>query len=130
MQYDTDLSAEDKAAILSAIKPTGFKLLVAVPKVREKIGSIMLPDARRSDEEVASVQGQVLASGSLAYSDKSRFPDGPWATVGDIVLIPPYAGHRFKVSIGSEWREVRMINDDTVQGIVLQPDNVSRAYER
>lgn len=126
MQYDITLSAEEQEALTGALRPSGYRLLVALPKVSEKIGSVFIPQTRASDEQTASVVVKVLALGPDAYADKDRFPHGAYCSEGDHVLIPPYAGHRMKVGD----REVRIINDDSVLGIVLDVQKVSRAYER
>lgn len=126
MQYESALSPEAEASIHAAIRPSGYRVLVAIPKVSEKKGSIYIPDARRSDEETASVVVKVLALGPDAYSDKDRFPTGALCNAGDHVLIAPYAGVRLVV----DEQEVRLINDDSVMAVVTEPQKVSRAYVR
>ena len=126
MQYEDILSPEAEAEIHEALRPSGFRLLVALPKVAEKVGNIFVPDARRSDEATASVVVKVIAVGPDAYVDRERFPTGALCSVGDHVLIAPYSGHRLKVG----GHEVRIINDDSVLGIVMNAEKVSRAYDR
>ena len=64
----------------------------------------------------------VLKQGDLCYKDENKFPTGAWCKEGDFVLVRAYAGTRFKI----HGREFRMINDDTVLGVVQDP----RGYER
>jgi co-chaperonin GroES (HSP10) len=61
--------------------------------------------------------------GDMAYSDKDRFPTGPWCKEGDFVLVRAYSGTRLKIH-GTEWR---IINDDTVEAIVEDPRGLYRA---
>lgn len=126
MQYDLSLTEAEETEINSALRPTRFRILVAMPKVQQKIGSVYVPDARRSDEETASVIVRVMALGPDAFADPVDFPTGSPCSVGDSVLIAPYAGHRLKVSD----REVRIINDTSVLALVTDADKVSRAYDR
>ena len=67
--------------------------------------------------------GAVIDMGSEAYSDKDRFPNGPWCKVGDFVMFRPNTGTRFKVN-GAEYR---LMNDDSVQAVVADPRGVVRA---
>ena len=56
------------------------------------------------------------------YSDKARFPNGPWCKVGDFILARPNSGTRLKI----HGREFRLINDDSVEGIVEDPRGITR----
>lgn len=123
MQYDLNIDAAEEAAALEAIRPTGYRMLVALAKVQEKIGNIHLPDQRKSDEEVASILGRVLALGPDCYADKERFPCGAYCSAGDVVMMASYSGRRFKIG----GREYRLINDDSVIALVSKPEEVARA---
>ena len=79
-------------------EPTGYRLLIALPEIDEKTeGGVFMPDGLRKDESTASIIGFVIKSGSDAYSDKERFPNGPWCKEGDFVIFRSYSGTRFKV---------------------------------
>lgn len=123
MKYDLELTPDEEATAARTLIPTGFRLLVAVAKVKEKQGSLYIPDQRKADEEVASILGKVLAMGPDAYRDASRFPNGEYCKEGDIILMASYSGRRFKIGD----REYRLINDDTVMAVVTNPDEVARA---
>ena len=56
-------------------------------------------------------------------ADKDKFPTGPWCKEGDFVLTRPYAGTRIRIHD----REFRIINDDTVEGVVSDPRGFSHA---
>ena len=105
-------------------EPKGWKILIAMPKVEEKTaGGILRPDQLKSLEEVASILGYVVKVGDLAYGDKDKFTTGPWCKEGDWVVFRSYAGTRFKVKD----QEFRLINDDTVEGVVADPRDFRRA---
>jgi len=118
MYVSADIAASDLP------KPTGFRLLIGIPDVENKTkGGILLPDQLRDLEKTASVVGQVLDMGSEAYSDKEKFPAGPWCKTGDFIMLRSYTGTRFKVND----REYRLINDDTVEAVVADPRVIKRA---
>ena len=105
-------------------EPTGYRLLIALPEIDEKTeGGVIMPDGLRKDESTASIIGFVLKAGPDAYSDKERFPSGAWCKEGDFVIFISYSGTRFKVA----GKEFRLINDDTVEGVVDDPRGYSRA---
>lgn len=105
--------------------PTGYKILVAIPKVEEKTeGGIIRPDLLRKAEETASIFGCVMTLGVDAYKDINKFPSGPWCQPGDWVVFRSYSGTRLKV----EGQEYRLINDDTVEAVVDDPRRIERAY--
>lgn len=104
-------------------EPSGYKLLIVIPEVEEKTaGGIYRPDSTRSQEETATIIGQVVAMGTLAYQDTEKFPTGPWCDVGDWIVFRPYSGTRIKVN----GREYRLINDDTVEAVVRDLSGVER----
>lgn len=105
-------------------QPAGYRILIAIVKKEEKIGSIITPEQWRKAEETASIVGCVISLGSLAYSDPDKFPTGPWCKEGDWVIFRSYSGTRLKVGE----QEFRLINDDTVEAVVDDPRTISRAY--
>ena len=105
-------------------EPTGYRLLIALPEIDEKTqGGVIMPDGLVKDESTASNIGFVLKIGPDAYSDTERFPNGAWCKDGDFVIFRSYSGTRFKVA----GKEFRLINDDTVEGVVDDPRGYSRA---
>jgi len=99
--------------------PVGWQMLV-IPYIppEKSAGGIILVDQTRDADQAASQTGYVYDMGSSAYSDTSRFPDGPWADVGDWVLLSKWGGRRFTI----EGISMRMINDDEVLGVVPDPE--------
>lgn len=119
----TDKKFEDESLKAKLPTPVGYKLLIAIPEFSEKTdGGVYMPDSLKTAEETASIIGFVLSVGSGAYSDPSRFPDGPWCKEGDFVIFRSYSGTRFKVM----GKEFRIINDDTVEGVVDDPRGYAR----
>jgi co-chaperonin GroES (HSP10) len=103
--------------------PVGYKMLIAFPKIEDKYDSgILKASTVVQQDQVAAVVGFVIAQGSECYLDKAKFPNGPWCKEGDFVLIRAYSGSRFMV-YGEEFR---LINDDAIDGVVLDPRGYSR----
>lgn len=105
-------------------KPVGYRLLIALPKVEETYESgLVKADQTKHAETVLSMMGAVIDMGEQAYSDKDRFPTGPWCKVGDFVMFRPNSGTRFKVN----GQEYRLLNDDSIEAVVPDPRGVTRA---
>lgn len=120
---ETTMTAEQKAKQLP--QPSGYRLLCMVPHVEDKFGEsgLLKPDSMVKTEEHSTVILFVVGVGPDAYSDKSRFPYGPWCKAGDFVLTRAYAGTRFKI----HGQEFRIINDDSVEAVVQDPRGYTRA---
>ena len=104
--------------------PSGFKLLCAIPHMEEEYaGGIIKAESTVKAEEQTTVVLFVVKIGPDAYKDVSRFPSGPWCKVGDFVLVRPYSGTRVVI----HGKEFRIINDDTVEGVVDDPRGIRRA---
>lgn len=122
--YTAKTAAPEEELRARLPKPTGYKLLIAIPEVDVKTGGgVYIPDERRGAEETASIIGYVLGKGPDAYGDAKKFPAGPWCDVGDFIIFRSYSGTRFKVG----GKEFRLINDDTVEAVVEDPRGYSRA---
>ena len=113
--------AEQKATQLP--KPQGYRILCAIPEAEEAFdsGIIKSDETRRNDELLTTVLF-VVELGPDCYADKVRFPNGPWCKKGDFVLVRPNAGTRLVI----HGREFRIINDDSVEGIVDDPRGIKR----
>jgi co-chaperonin GroES (HSP10) len=115
-------TAEDKATQLP--QPSGYHILVAIPEIENKYESgIIKADSTMHYEEVLSTVFFVVKMGPDCYKDATRFPSGPWCKEGDFVLARQNSGTRLKI----HGREFRLINDDSVEGIVDDPRGISRA---
>lgn len=105
-------------------KPSGYRLLVAIPEIKETYESgLVKADTTLKHEEVSTMVVQVVDMGPDAYKDEERFPNGPYCKIGDYVLIRAYSGTRFRIH-GKEL--FRVINDDSVEAVVEDPTGYSR----
>ena len=113
---------EEKATQLP--KPTGYKILCAIPEAEEKIdGSELIKSAETMrNEEILTTVLFVVDLGPDCYLDKERYPTGPWCKKGDFILVRPNAGTRLVI----HGREFRLINEDSVEGVVEDPRGITR----
>jgi co-chaperonin GroES (HSP10) len=103
-------------------KPSGYKLLIGLPKQEEATaGGIVKAKQTLDREEVGSICGLVLEVGPDAYKG-DRFPSGAYCEAGDWIVMRAYSGTRFKV----EGQEFRLINDDSVEGVVADPRGITK----
>lgn len=117
-----DKSAEEKATQLPI--PSGWHILITLPEAEEKYESgLIKADETRRFEEVLATVFFVVRLGPDAYTDKTKFPTGPWCKEGDFILARPNSGTRLKI----HGREFRLINDDTVEAVVQDPRGITRA---
>ena len=101
--------------------PTGWKILIAMPKADEKTeGGIIKATSTVQDEEVSNICGYVLKLGPECYNDTKRFPNGAWCKEGQFVIYGRYAGARFKTNFG----EHRILNDDEIIGTIKKPEDI------
>lgn len=116
-----DATEVEKASQLP--KPSGYRILCAVPEVDKatESGILMADDYIRREELLTTVLF-VVELGPDCYSDKERFPTGPWCKKGDFILVRPNAGTRVVIHD----REMRIINDDSVEAVVLDPRGLKR----
>jgi co-chaperonin GroES (HSP10) len=111
----------DQDSLQRMPSPTGWRILILPYQGKGKTeGGILLPDSVVERESVATVCGYVLKVGSLAYADKTKFPNGAWCKERDWVIFGRYAGARFRIDGG----EVRILNDDEIIGVVQDPDDI------
>ena len=104
--------------------PVGYRILVAMPDVEETFGDsgIIKSSKEIHLDTVMSTIGLVLDVGEEAYSDKDRFPSGPWCKQGDYVMFRMNTGTRVKV----RGKEYRLMNDDSIEAVVADPRGVTR----
>ena len=99
------------------------RILCGIPEIEDKFDSgIVKADITLQHEELLSTVLFVVKMGPDCYKDQNRFPSGPWCKEGDFVLVRPHAGTRLKI----HGREFRIINDDSVEGVVEDPRGISR----
>ena len=123
-----EIEAEKKDALEKARQlpdPVGWKILCAVPKMEDTFegSAILMSDGMRKEEEIATTVLFVAKLGPDCYTDKTKYPNGPWCQEGDFVLVRTYSGTRFKI----HGREFRVIYEDQVEATVQDPRGILRA---
>lgn len=117
----TSKTVEEKASQLPNM--SGYHILCAIPEKEEEYESGLLKaDETIRNEEILTTVLFVVSMGPDCYTDKTRFPSGPWCKEGDFVLVRPNAGTRLVI----HGREFRIINDDSVEGTVQDPRGIRR----
>jgi co-chaperonin GroES (HSP10) len=128
-----DVEAIDLSGILNATAeekakqvpdPATFYLLCVLPDIEEEYESGLIKAGQTVHfEEILSPVLFVVKMGPDAFKDSKRFPSGPSCKVGDFVLVRPNTGTRIKIHN----KEFRLINDDSVEGVVQDPRGITRA---
>jgi co-chaperonin GroES (HSP10) len=120
----TTLPDTDERKAKQLPDPSGYRILCAIPDIDKTTeGGIIKADITLQHEELLTTVLFVVKMGPDCFNDQSRFPSGPWCKEGDFILVRPHAGSRLKI----HGREFRIINDDSVEGVVEDPRGVSRA---
>jgi co-chaperonin GroES (HSP10) len=115
-------TAEEKAKQVP--DPATFYLLCVLPDIEEEYESGLIKSGQTIHfEEILSPVLFVVKMGPDAFKDAKRFPSGPSCKVGDFVLVRPNTGTRIKI----HGKEFRLINDDSVEGVVQDPRGITRA---
>ena len=119
--YNSEATNAEKAKQLP--RPSGYRILCAIPEVEKEYDSgIVKADTTVHYEELLTTVLFVVDLGPDCYKDPQRFPTGPWCQKGDFVLVRPNAGTRLVI----HGREFRLINDDSVEGVVDDPRGIKR----
>jgi co-chaperonin GroES (HSP10) len=115
-------TAEEKARQVP--DPATYHLLCVLPDIDEEYESGLVKAGQTMHyEEILSPVLFVVKMGPDCYKDEKRFPSGPSCKVGDFVLVRPNTGTRIKI----HGKEFRLINDDSVEGVVQDPRGITRA---
>jgi hypothetical protein len=119
--YRPNATAEEKATQLPS--PSGWHILCAIPETdKEYESGLIKADETIRIEEVLTTVLFVVELGPDCYTDKTRYPHGPWCKKGDFILVRPNAGSRLVI----HGREFRLINEDSVEATVLDPRGIKR----
>ena len=106
-------------------QPTGWRILVLPFRMDEKSkGGVLFSNETIDKQQVASQCGNILAMGPQCYTDKERYPEGPWCKVGDWVIFARYAGSRIQIEGG----EVRLLNEDEILATVQDPTDILHQF--
>ena len=121
----TTLPQTDEEKAKQLPEPVGYRILCAIPDAEATFESgLIKADQTMRNEEVLSTVFFVVKMGPDCYQDKNRFPNGAWCKEGDFILVRPNAGTRLII----HGREFRIINDDSVEGVVQDPRGIKRKY--
>ena len=116
-----DATEVERAAQLP--QPSGYRILCAIPEQEKQTeGGIVLADDYLRKEELLTTVLFVVQLGPDCYKDTVRFPTGPWCKQGDFILVRPNAGTRVVIHD----REFRIVNDDSVEAVVMDPRGIKR----
>jgi len=122
MEVLENLSEDGKTAT-QLPQPSGYRILCAVPEIEAKFDSgLIKADKTVKDEAALTTVLFVVAMGPDCYTDASRFPSGPYCKEGDFILVRPHSGSRVTIHD----RAFRLINDDSVEGVVEDPRGITR----
>jgi len=100
----------------SGLQPVEYKVVVLQDEVEEKTaGGIYLPQDTQEKEQMAEVNGTLIAVGSMAFCDglNGLWPE-PVPEPGDRVLVSKYAGYTFK---GKDGKQYQCCQDKDILGI-------------
>ena len=116
-----DASKLSTAVMDRVPRPTGWRIAILPYRGAEKSkGGIVLAEETQKRSQLSTTIGYVLRMGDLAYSDESKFPNGPWCKEGDWIIFGRYAGSRISIDGG----EIRILNDDEIIGVINDPSDV------
>jgi co-chaperonin GroES (HSP10) len=116
-----DIDNVPEAVLARIPNPTGWRIAILPFRgSKSSKGGILLAEETQKRAQLATNCGYVLRMGNLAYSDESKYPNGPWCKVGDWIIFGRYAGSRIQIDGG----EIRLLNDDEVLGLINDPKDV------
>ena len=99
----------------SGIRPVEFNVLVKPKEVEERTaGGIIVPDIARDREQVAAVEGEIVAVSPLAFTYED-WGDHEKPKVGDRVYFAKYAGMLVK---GRDGVEYRLLKDKDLGAVI------------
>jgi co-chaperonin GroES (HSP10) len=97
------------------INPKGHRILVLPDEVETvtKSGIVVTTVTQELREQLAQVDGIVVAMGNTCYADQPE----PWCKVGDKVIFGKYSGI---IREGKDKKKYRIINDLDVVGTITE----------
>ena len=121
-----DKKEQNKQPALDKVpNAVGWRITVLPHKGIDKTkGGLLLTDKAIEEQQLTTNVGLILNMGPDAYSDKTKFPNGPWCKKGDWVVFARYAGSRVKIDGG----EIRILNDDEILSTVEDPTDILTLY--
>lgn len=120
-------------------RTAGYKILVKIHIRPEELKEITtengekvtlyLPDTARAEDKFNSCAGLVLDMGEQAYTGTNRdgtpkYPNGPWAKIGDFCVFDRYAGKRITLCGVA----CMILNDDQIDGVIDEPGDIDAGH--
>jgi len=91
---------ENFPEVKAGLRPFGEHVVVQLKITREKTKSgIVLAQTTRDVNDENTQIARVIALGPLAYRNRTTtelWPEGVWANIGALVLVPKWGGFRFQ----------------------------------
>ena len=106
-------------------RPFGYRVLVQVAPVVEKVGSIYLPPGSDDVQRELATIVKVIAIGPAAFNSTVKF-EGDKVEPGDHVLIGKYNGAQINMK-DRNVPQYRVINDDEILAVIERPDDIHRS---
>lgn len=95
-------------------QPCGWRLLVLqYVRPERSAGGVYIPEAVKQEDRWQGRVGLVLAMGPGCWADRARYPEGPWAAPGDVVVWPKLDTTSSRLSYG-KGIDLVLVNDDAV----------------
>ncbi len=118
-------TVKNETNLEKAPNPTGWRILILPYRgISKTKGGVLLSDNTVMEQQLHTQVGLVLKMGPDCYTDKEKFPTGPWCKQGDWVIFARYAGSRIKIEGG----EVRLLNDDEILATIKNPEDLLHEF--
>jgi len=105
------------------VQPAGYRVLIEADFQEEVTDSGIIIKRNEIEKRSETRTGIIVAVGPTAWKAYDKGPDWqPWAKVGDKVYFNPYACKFLDVG---EDHPLVMVNDDDVQGIIVEEEEIS-----
>ncbi len=114
--------------------PVGPRVLIQLQTIREKTqGGIVLVEETKEVNRATTQVGKLIATGQIAFCNRDtgqRWPEGVWATNGNIVRIPKYIGTRWERELpNGEGKAVFVLIEDHQIQSVIDPEHFENVTE-
>jgi len=120
----------------AGVKPVGNRILIQirqVPKLTTGSG-LILPNETRETEKAQTMIAKLIAVGPIAFKKRDSgepWPEGVWASPGDLVRIPKWNADRFFVDNPADAGNpvtFGLCNDTELIAVVTGDHTKQRAY--
>lgn len=97
------------------ITPLEYNCVIELDPVETKVGSIIMPDSKTDMDQMASTEGTLIRSGSLAFTNDRGEKWEEFPKPGDRVMIKKYAG-QFRTADLSDL--IRIVPDKEIVAVL------------